>query len=86
MRDAEITSTNHFLVIGPIGSRYDYTTFYRNKDNGITVKCGCFLGGVDEFLAAVEKTHGDSKHGQAYRAAAELAKIQIDLTEATYEK
>ena len=78
--DAEIFLTSQVLTIGPIGSRNGFTTFYRDKDNEITVKCGCFLGKMEQFLEKVEQTHGDSKHGQVYRAAAEIARLQIDLS------
>lgn len=70
---------SHVLVIGAIGSRNDFTTFYRDKDNEITVKCGCFLGKIDRFLEKVTQTHGDSKYALVYRAAVEVAKLQIDL-------
>lgn len=79
--NARITRKNDIMVIGAIGSRYDYTTFYRDKDNGITVKCGCFCGKIDEFAQKVKETHGDTKHGQTYQKAIELAKLQIDLSE-----
>ena len=78
--DAEIFLTSQVLTIGPIGSRNGFTTFYRDKDNEITVKCGCFLGKMERFLEKVEQTHGDSKYGQVYRAAAEIARLQIDLS------
>lgn len=65
---------------GAIGSRNDFTTFYRDKDNEITVKCGCFLGKIDRFLEKVTQTHGDSKYALVYRAAVEVAKLQIDLS------
>ena len=68
------------LVIGAIGSRDDFTTFFRDSDNEITVKCGCFLGKIDEFLKKVAKTHKDSKYAFVYRAAVEVAKLQIDLS------
>ena len=77
--DAEVFSASHVLVIGAIGSRNDFTTFYRDKDNEITVKCGCFLGKIDRFLEKVTQTHGDSKYALVYRAAVEVAKLQIDL-------
>ena len=77
--EAEVYSTTHVMTFGPAGSRNDTTTFYRNKNNGISVTCGCFNGSIEDFLAKVEITHGDNKHGQVYRAAAELAKLQIDL-------
>ena len=78
--DAEVFSASHVLVIGAIGSRNDFITFYRDKDNEITVKCGCFLGKIDRFLEKVTQTHGDSKYALVYRAAVEVAKLQIDLS------
>lgn len=78
--NAEVFSASHVLVIEAIGSRNDFTTFYRDKDNEITVKCGCFLGKIDRFLEKVTQTHGDSKYALVYRAAVEVAKLQIDLS------
>ena len=77
------------LVKGPrdiywiscIGSRDGTTTFFRNANNGISVSCGCFYGTIDEFAAAVTKTHGDNEHAQAYRHAIEIAKLRIKLTD-----
>ena len=77
--DAEVFSASHVLVIGAIGSRDDFTTFFRDKDSEITVKCGCFLGKIDKFLEKVKQTHGDSKYALVYRAAVEVARLQIDL-------
>lgn len=77
--DAEVFSTSQVLVIGAIGSRNDFTTFYRDKDGEITVKCGCFLDKIDKFLDKVRQTHGDSKYALVYRAAVEVAKAQIGL-------
>ena len=79
--NAEVFSISHVLVIGPIGSRNDFTTFFRDKDSEITVKCGCFLGKIDKFLEKVSGTHGDSKYAIVYRTAVEIAKQQIDLSE-----
>lgn len=79
--NAEVFSISHVLVVGPIGSRNDFTTFFRDKDSEITVKCGCFLGKIDKFLEKVCETHGDSKYAIVYRTAAEIAKQQIDLSE-----
>ena len=75
--DARINSNKDFIIIGPIGSRSDFTTFYKNKDENVCVRCGCFSGTVDEFLAVVQKTHGDNRFGREYRIAAELAKAHI---------
>ena len=58
---ARVSRITHVMTFGPAGSRDDVTTFYRNKLDGISVSCGCFCGSIDDFLAAVEKTHGDNK-------------------------
>ena len=84
--DAKVFSASHVLVIGPIGSRNDFTTFYRDRDNEITVKCGCFLGKIDKFLEKVTRTHGNSKYALVYRAAVEVAKLQIDLSDEAPEE
>lgn len=77
--DAKINKISDVLCISPIGSRNDATTFFKTKDGGICVKCGCFSGTIDRFLEAVSETHKDNKHAKAYRLACELAKIQIEL-------
>ena len=77
--NARVSKSDYVIVIGPIGSRNDYTTFYRSKDNDIIVRCGCFNGNLLEFLEKVNETHGNNKYAAEYRAAAELAKIHIDL-------
>ena len=79
--DAEVFLASHVLVMGSVGSRNDFTTFFRDKDNEITVKCGCFLGKIDKFLEKVTQTHGNNKYALVYRAAVEVAKLQIELTE-----
>ena len=77
--NAEVFSVRHVLVIGPIGSRNAFTTFYHDKDNEITVQCGCFIGKIDKFLKKVTQTHCDSKYALVYRAAVEVARLQIEL-------
>lgn len=79
--DAMVFKMSHYLVVGPLGSRDDFTTFFRTKHLTIGVKCGCFKGDTDEFFRAVEKTHRKNKHAQAYKAAIALAESRIDLSE-----
>ena len=76
--NAEVLQGSHLLVIGPIGSRNSFTTFFRDKDNEIVVRCGCFLGKIDKFLEKVKETHGDSRYAFVYRAAVEVAKAHIE--------
>ena len=81
-RIALVKGTRDIYWISCIGSRDGTTTFFRNANNGISVSCGCFYGTIDEFAAAVTKTHGDNEHAQAYRHAIEIAKLRIKLTDA----
>lgn len=79
-RDARISSDEHVMWISCIGSRNGTTTFFATK-TGIYVNCGCFSGSLEAFAAAVDKNHGDSEHGKAYRLAIEIAKLRIKLPE-----
>lgn len=53
-------------------------TFFRTKDGGVSVVCGCFHGTLQEFIDKVKETHGESKMakdqpGGAGRNAADAA-------------
>ena len=63
-RDAIINKCSDFFVAGPIGSRDDYTTFFKNKDGVIIASTGCFTGTIDEFIEAINETH---KNDEMYR-------------------
>ena len=64
---------------GPIGSRGDMLMVFAT-DRGMLAQTGCFgPAPVDDFLAAVEKTHGDNQHGRAYRAAIECARAAMEV-------
>ncbi|MFZ3172043.1 MAG: hypothetical protein WA118_08695 [Carboxydocellales bacterium] len=79
--DAEVLKITHLFQLGAIGSRTSFITFFRAKTNKIMVVCGCFLGDIEEFAAAVTKTHKGAKHEKTYMLAIELAKLQIELDE-----
>jgi carbonic anhydrase/acetyltransferase-like protein (isoleucine patch superfamily) len=67
---ARVNSPRDFLCIGPIGSRDDYTTFFRVEDGMRVVACGYFQGTLDDFKARVEMNHKDnSQYLAEYRAA-----------------
>jgi hypothetical protein len=57
-----------FFQCGPIGSRLGYLQSFVT-DKGIVIKAGCFTGFLDEFVAAVGKTHGDTDHAKEYAMA-----------------
>lgn len=76
--DARVAGNADYMLIDRIGSRNDFTTFFKNKGGGISVKCGCFCGTIAEFRERVKKTHGaDTKHAKIYKVAADLAEMQI---------
>ena len=77
--DAKIAKTTEIFLAGPIGSRNDFTTFYKNKNDGISVKCGCFNGSIDDFENTVKENHNGTKHEKTYLKLIELAKIQIEI-------
>lgn len=77
---ARISGQYQHAVIGPMGRRNDFTTFFRSKNFEICVTCGCFRGNIDAFAEKVKKTHGDNEHAKRYMAAIEFAKACIDLT------
>ena len=76
--NANISKTSDYMVIGPIGSRNDYTTFYKTDNNTIYVKCGCFNASIDEFETRVQEVHGNNKHAINYNKAIDLAKTMIN--------
>ena len=75
--NARVCGNADYLLIGRIGSRFSFTTFFKNKDKGITVSCGCFLGTIAEFRAKVTGKHGNNKHAKMYNLAADMAELQI---------
>lgn len=80
--NAEVCGNADYMVIGPIGSRFGFTTFFKNKNNKISVSCGCFFGTLAEFRVAVKEKHGtDTKFAKVYQVAADLAELQIEHNE-----
>ena len=76
--NAHITNINDYIVIGPIGSRDDYTTFYLTKDKEIMVSCGYFNDTIDEFIKAVNETHRDNdKYKNDYNTVSECVKMLL---------
>lgn len=81
--DARVYGNANIFWCSSIGSRHATTTMFRNKDNGITVTCGCFMGTLEEFAAIVEKEHGENIFGKEYKLLIELAKIHFGLQDET---
>jgi len=76
---AKLVGERPILQISPLGSRND-TLLALITSSGLRVKTGCFYGDREEFAAAIEDTHGDTVHGNEYRAALAM----IDAHAATW--
>ena len=76
----ELQSSSDVLIVGPIGSRNDYTTIY-HTDKGIFVRCGCFRGSLNEFRKKVKETHGENKHAKDYLTLIDFVKAKYDERE-----
>ena len=55
--------------IGPIGSRKAYLAVWIFTDGSTQYRAGCFSGTEEEFIAAIQQKHGDSKYAADYMAA-----------------
>lgn len=74
---ADISGPCDYVQIGPVGSRDDIVTFFRDSQCGTGVSCGCFHGSLERFLEKVKQTHGGSAHADAYLLSAQLAGIRL---------
>ena len=59
------------------GSINRTTTFFRLKDGGVGVRCGCFYGTLQEFRDKVRKTHGETKKAKEYLMLADLMELRF---------
>ena len=76
--NADISCYDDYIIMGPLGSRNDYTTFYRSIDNCIMVACGCFTGTIDEFIEKVKVTHKDNNfYKDQYINVAKFVKTRL---------
>ncbi len=75
--NARVSGDADYLTIGPIGSRGDTTTFYRRRDGGTMVVCGCYHDTIDAFEARVKEVHHGTSHEAAYLAAVACARARV---------
>ena len=77
--DAKVYGQISIITILDIGRERGCLTMHLDSKIGVRVTRGCFTGTIEEFLSAVEKTHGDNMYGKIYRTAIEMAKIQFEI-------
>lgn len=75
--DAWVCGDADYCTVEGFGRKSRTTTFFRCKDGKVRVKCGCFYGDLDEFLAKVKETHGDSKMAREYLMIADLMELHF---------
>lgn len=75
--NAWVSGENDYTTAKGFGREYRTTTFFRLKDGGIGVRCGCFSGTLDEFREKVEETHKESKMGKEYLMLADLMEYKF---------
>ena len=79
--DAEVCGDADYAYAHGFGSVNRTTTFFRLKDGGVGVRCGCFYGTLGEFRAKVRETHGDGKLAQEYLMLADLMELRFTKEE-----
>ena len=79
--DARVYGDAHHITVSPIGSEGGCLTAFRQRDNSIIVRRGCFSGSIEEFEDAVNATHGDSKYAEQYKIVISLIKSRLEAVE-----
>ena len=75
--DAEVCGNADYAYAHGFGSVNRTTTFFRLKDGGVGVRCGCFYGTLQEFQDKVRKTHGETKKAKEYLMLADLMELRF---------
>lgn len=70
--NAEVSGNKDYSCTNGFGRYGRTTTFFRTRDGGVTVSCGCFTGTIAEFRDKVKETHKDTKLAKEYLMLADL--------------
>ena len=76
--NARVYGNAKVLWVSKIGSRLGTTTFCIDTKLKISVSCGCYFGGIDEFEKRVKEVHKGTKHEAVYLAAIAMARAQLE--------
>ena len=76
--DARVYGDADYAVVKGFGSQFRATTFFRQKDKTIGVRCGCFYGTLAAFREKVKETHGETKMAKEYLMIAELMEYHFE--------
>ena len=78
--DAWVSGDADYAYAHGFGSINRTTTFFRLKDGGVGVSCGCFYGTIQEFKDKVRKTYGESEIVEEYIDMADLMEKRFRRT------
>ena len=79
--DARVCGNADYAYAHGFGSVNRTTTFFRLKDGGVGVRCGCFYGTLGEFREKVRETHKDTKKAREYLMLADLMELRFTKEE-----
>ena len=74
----KISTSYDCIVLGPLGSRKAMLTGYMNNGD-LIISTGCFMGGINEFEAAVKKQHTGTRHEEEYLAAVDYLRRKFQF-------
>ena len=83
--DARVSSQGAIFWISNVGTENGTLTAYLTKYNSLQVIRGCFIGSVDEFLAASKEKHDDRTHNE-YQLLIQVARSRIEHSLKEIEK
>ena len=75
--NAQVCGNADYAYAHGFGSEYRTTTFFRLKDGGVGVRCGCFYGTLQELRDKVRETHGKTKKAREYLMLADLMELRF---------
>lgn len=75
--DARVSGDADYAYAHGFGSINRTTTFFRLKDGGVGVRCGCFYGTLQEFRDKVRETHVETKKAKEYLMLADLMELRF---------
>ena len=79
--DARVCGDGDYAYAHGFGSVNRTTTFFRLKDGGVGVRCGCFYGTLAQFRDKIRETHGETKKAQEYLMLADLMELRFEEDE-----
>jgi hypothetical protein len=82
--NAVVCGNADYACIKGFGTEFRHTTFYKTKEDGIGVKCGCFYGSLEQFREQVKETR-NGKIAKEYLMIADLMEYHFASEDSSNE-